>query len=192
MNQQQQPSSALDVQSVLSWIVFISRIGAASVEVFLHRGFGQRYFGVHALLVLVLVPLWSSCWPQHDMRPMTAFLVAYFVMQFAARVGTLHRWFRGTLPHSYYSGAPWIGYLVPWLPEHLVKRFVEPAALFAVGRYVADIDEPLGKYLVFAAGCLLVSASLSHLWLRQRAIDVRDAFIEQQAVMGHLQRRSRW
>jgi hypothetical protein len=192
MDQQQPSSSSPDMQSVLGWVVFISRIGAASVEVFLHWGFGQRYFGVQALLVLLLVPLWSSCWPQHDMRPMMTFLGAYAAMLLLARAGTLCRWFRGTLPHSYYSGAPWIGYLVPWLPEHVVKRFVEPAALFAVGLHVADVDEPLGKYLVFAAGCLLVSASLSHLWLRQRSLDVRDAMIEQQAVMRHLQRPNRW
>jgi hypothetical protein len=192
MNQQQPQQSSPDMQSALGWTVFVSRIGAVSVEVFLRRGFGQRYFGLQALLVLLLIPLWSSCCPEQDPRPLMTFLAAYVVMLLVARVGIFCRWIRGTSPHSYYAGEPLVGRLLPWLPERAVKRFVEPLVVFAGGFYLCEFSAPLGKYLMFAAGCLLVTAWLNDLWLRKRSLDVRDAMIEQQEVMRHVQRPSRW
>jgi hypothetical protein len=192
MEQEQQSQPLPDRAAILGWLLLISRIGAVTVEVFLHKGFGRRYIGLQALLAFVLIPLWSSFWPEHDMRAQIIFMEAYFAMLVIARMGVICNWFRGTQPHSYYSGTPHLCRLLPKLSENTVKKFVEPGVLLLVGLIVSDVSEPFGKYLMFAGICLFLSIAIGDAWIQKRAMDARDALIEQQSVADYLRRQGRW
>ena len=50
---------------------------ATSGEVFIHRDFGDRYFGLQALAVLVIVPIFSMLFPGQDVRALWLALLAY-------------------------------------------------------------------------------------------------------------------
>jgi hypothetical protein len=190
--QSQANQSPFDVRSALGWAVVISRIGAVSVEVFLRKGFGARYIGLQALLALLAIPLWGSCFHGDDISQLTIFLESYFVMVVVARIGVGYRLWRGDAIHSYYNGAPRLGRLFPWLSEATLKRFIEPGLVLVLGKFIHETNHPLGSYLLFAAGCLASSAWITDFAMRKRTRDLRDAIIEQQIVMGQFRGSGRW
>src|ERR1700759_4854793 len=88
---------------------------AASVEVFLHRRFGERYLGVQAAAVLLLIPGYCLGWQGYNVQPMFLLWIAYLLMCLAHRVGGLIARWRGERGHSYYTGWPHAMCLLWWM-----------------------------------------------------------------------------
>jgi hypothetical protein len=160
-------------------LLFIPRTLAFSVEVFLHTGIGERYADVQAAAALLLIPMYTIFWPGHDPRPMLLFLMLYVAMCFRNRVAGLLR--RGAPPegHSRYTGEP---RLLRHFPKHTEASFklrVEPALVFMIGAAIAVYSEPLGVYLMLAAGGLFVSVLSTAAVDRQLILDLNDLLLEQ-------------
>jgi hypothetical protein len=153
---------------------------SASIEVFLHRGFGERYLAVRGPAVIPLVLAYGACWEGRDIVPMLCFLAAYLVMCARARVGILARRKRGEFGHSMYSGVPRLMRLVPGWRESAVKRFAEPLLVLGAGCLACAIDEPLGLYLILGSFFVFATATVGTGWDRNRILDLNDAVIEQQ------------
>jgi len=182
-NQQEAPKESFqDVRTGIGWVTFISRIGAVTVEVFLHSRFGERYIGMEAAAALVLIPVFGLFWPDSDLLPLMQFLGVYLFMCLLARIGMTARRLRGDREHSRYTGFPHLLRLFRLLPEEAVKRFVEPFFVMCAGVVSYDFNEPLGGYLMFAAVCLFISTNLDDMWTRTRALDISDAVMEQQVT----------
>jgi hypothetical protein len=176
--------SAADERTAgLNVLNFVIETWATSVQVFLHVRFGERYFGLQAAAVLLLIPFYMTCWPHDDLRLMTLYLPAYLVMCGVARLDMLSRRRRGDVPaHSRYSGCPvftkWFGRM----SEVTVKTVMEPAILFIIAAMVRSDNRPLGTYLMIGAVCMAVQGQLGLAWMRMRATDMHDSVIEQQEI----------
>jgi hypothetical protein len=163
---------------------------ATSAEVFLRRGFGERYFGLQAAAVLLAVPLYGLLWEGHDLSLLMLFLALYIAAWCTARIGITRRRIAGAIEHSQYGGWPVLLSARPFrgMSELTAKRLVEPLFVLASGVGVAQVDPPLGSYLMLAAGGMAVSVRLAFGYQRARLVDMRDAFIEQKNLMERFRR----
>lgn len=162
-----------------SQLMFLPRAIAFSVEVFLHTRIGERYADVQAAAALVIIPMSTLFWPGRDPRPTLCFLALYVLMCVRNRVEGLLARGRSPSTHSRYTGYPRLLRHFPKHDEAGFKLRVEPLLVFVFGSAVAALDEPLGVYLMVAAGCLLVSALASGAVERQMLLDLNDLVIEQ-------------
>ncbi|MCK6486426.1 MAG: hypothetical protein HUU22_11045 [Phycisphaerae bacterium] len=196
MNDDRPPGPIQQTKAVLSWIAFIAGVLAVSVEVFLRRSrtFGERYMGVQAALVILLVPIYCAWWGGYDVRPLFYFLAAYLFMCLVIRIGGILERRRGGAPqHSRYNGFPRLCRLFPRVREVTVKSIIEPAVVFLVGVFMMPVSEPLGSYLMLASSGLLLSVNLLVGYERMRAMDMQDAAIEQRDLAESLRNgRDRW
>lgn len=173
------------IKALASWSVFLFQVLEASVVVFLRRGFGSRFLGIHAAVVVPLVLVYTLLWEGHDVRPVLVFLACYLVAVGVARTGCLWRRWKGREEYSYYSGSPSV---VRWpvfqgrLSERTAKAIVDPLLVAACGVAMLPASEPLGWYLVIAAGGAAASMQVAISYERTRVMDMRDAFIEQRNV----------
>jgi hypothetical protein len=155
-------------------------VWATSLEVFLHRDFGERYLGLNSLGVLLLVPLYTAFWSPHDPRPMMCFLPAFLLMCVVARLGMAKRRFGGLQGHSLYNGWPRFLGAKAKVSERSMKLLHEPLIAGVVGWAVRDsYNAPLGTYLMIGGFCLFVSASINEAAARAQAMDLNDAEIDQ-------------
>lgn len=67
MQQQEQVPLADRLKSGAGWIAFFSGALAVSVEVFSRRigTFGERYIGLQAAAIVLLLPFYTLLWPGH-------------------------------------------------------------------------------------------------------------------------------
>lgn len=183
-----------DTAVTLGWGLFFCRSLAASVEVFLHRGIGERYLGWQAAAVLVIVPLFGLGWEGYDQGPMMLFLMAFLFMCFCARISSIVRRVRGRPGHTFYTGWPRIMSDRAKWSEMTIKRFVEPLIVLCIGFLFLLVSPPLGAYLMTAAVGLFMSVSAIDLEDRTRALDMHDAVIHQEVVAERFRdmRGERW
>ena len=89
MSDMLEPRSPLqDAKGIANVLVFFFRVGSVTVEVFLHKHFGVRYFGGQAVAALLVVPLFGALlYPEHDQRPLLTFLGLFLFGCAAARAG---------------------------------------------------------------------------------------------------------
>lgn len=165
--------------------MFILRVWGVSLEVFLHRGMGDRYLGNQAAAVLLLVPLYASFWKGYDVRPLLYYLVFYVLACWISRWKSARARARGELCHSRYSG--WPRFLGPKarVDEITMKRFYEPAMACAIGwtiRYSYNV--PLGTFVMIGSWCLFSWVGISHAYHEAKARDLNDAAIEQELLAG--------
>ncbi|MFO0942068.1 MAG: hypothetical protein U0930_15120 [Pirellulales bacterium] len=173
-------------------LLFVLRIWATSVEVFLHRDMGSRYLGFNAVGVFFLVPIyWSFKWPHHNVEPMLLFLLAYLAMVLVTRASVLRRAVSGEICHSFYNGFPrLLAQNATEREEAVAKRYAEPITLIGFGYLTATLCEPLGWYVMIAGVSMLVLGILSNLSTQMQVTNLRDAMIEQRYMAEQF--RKRW
>lgn len=171
------------MQAVGGWVLFFSQVLETSIVVFLRRGFGARYFGIHALAVIPLVLVYTLLWHGHDVTPVLWFLACYCLMLGVARFGVVRRGIGSE--HSFYSGYPSVmkcRVFRGWLSERCAKTWVEPLMVLGAGALLTNVSEPLGIYIMLCAAGLVVSRQLAIAYMRNRVMDMRDSYMEQREV----------
>lgn len=171
--------------SALGWFGFIVQSLATSVEVFIHKGFGERYCRNQAVAVIPLLMVYALMWSEADITGIGVFLAAYLIACMCVRADVVRRRRRGEdMPHSHYGGRPliWRWPVLRRLREETVKGIVEPVLVFLTGALISPVSEPLGAYLMLAAVGLLTSVGLAREYQRMRALNIRDALIEQRQI----------
>ncbi|QOJ14815.1 MAG: hypothetical protein HRU75_09260 [Planctomycetia bacterium] len=193
MNQKEQQSAFHPDQfrSFVGMVVFICRALAVSVEVFLHNAgsFGERYLGLQvgaALLIMFVYPLF---WEGHDPTPLFIFMGFFLFACLCIRVRTAQRVRRGgPQEHTMYTGTPTLMRRFGRMGEAKVKSIVEPMFVFITGVFTMSLSEPLGGYLMVASVGLLASTHLTIGYERRRAMDMNDAYIDQQNAVDRFRR----
>ncbi len=185
MMSEQNQADNNSMKTALGIVNFVCRSLATSVEVFLHRSgsFGERYLGLQAAAAVLCIFGYTAFWPYTDVRPVLGFMVAYIAALAVARVGVFVRRRRaGPAVHSFYTGTPRLTRLLGRASEFWIKRFVEPALVFIAGVLTLAANEPLGVYLMAASFALFASVNLAAEFVRTRALNMNDAFIDQSTV----------
>lgn len=185
----QRDSNAADPRIAGAWLVFVCRSLAVSLEVFLHGRLGSRYLGLPGFGAAVLLALWTLGWPGYDLLPLLWFAGAYLAMCLLSRLGVFVRWLRKDIEHSYYTGRPHLLRIFPRWNELVLKRVLEPLLVCAIGIVVAQFNFPLGCYLTTASIGLALSVAITDERARTRALDLRDAIIEQRVTIRRLDAR---
>jgi hypothetical protein len=186
MNPQFQGTPTDHVRQTFAWWLFLARVGAVSVEVFLHRRFGSRYCRLTALMVVPLGLAYTWLWAAngYDVRPLLWFYGAYVVALLVTQMGVIVRLWRGDQEHSYYNGYPLLLRQSHAAREGRVKLWAEPMMVGSIGVLVTDFNDPLGIYLMFAGFSLFVCGLARWMWQRRQVVDMQDAVFEQQNTAG--------
>ena len=144
---QEQKNKRSDAEDTMNWVMLIVQIYSTSVEVFLHRHFGERYLGLQAFSVLILVPIHAYFLQGADCTLLTWFIMAYLVACVLQRIGMVRRKWRGVIQPSRYNGYPWL--LTPRcrIDEIFFKHWIEPLLVGVLGIALAPIDTALCSYL---------------------------------------------
>ncbi len=176
-------SGQQDVRSGVNIAAFFVETCAVTMEVFLHRHFGRRYFDAKAAAPLLIIPLFGAlCFPQHDQGPLLLFLLLYLVGLVCARseAERLHK--KGIIVHSRYNG--WPRSLPPTSTPDQELRAKSLGEPFLVGLWGAVFfvgwNAPLGAYFIVAAISLAASNCMYRMKVEREVADMSDALIEQQ------------
>lgn len=185
------------IEQLFGLFIMLSVSGLSStVEVFLRKPktFGQRYAGMQVAtggMLLFLYPIFW--WHGHNTDPIRVFLVLYITMLAWIRFQTFIRVRRGgPQPHTRFAGTPWIASVrgIRRLKDETVRGILEPSLVILTGAVIAEINAPLGGYLIIAGFALLACSNSAIGERKQRAMRMHDAQIEQQAVAEQF--RDRW
>ena len=179
----QEPKGGLhDLKVTSNCVVSVCQILAITVEVFLHRGFGERYLGLSAALAIPMILIFSMFFPPSTIGPLFSFLMFYLIMCVVARIGVLYRsWFGKETIHSRYTGSPYLMLLFPRWREITVKR-IEAVMVLGAGYAIYRDSVALGAYLMTAALGMFLSLFFSEVYSRSRAQDMKDAVIDQTLI----------
>jgi hypothetical protein len=179
--QNRRPQSDLGPQLIGELIEGIGRSICLTLEVFTRRGFGSRYVGCGFMGVVVIF-LFSLFFPGQDIRVLLGFAVLYVIFWLIAFVNAgIRRWRRLEKMHSLYNGRPHIWRFLPNWKEKNVKH-VEALAAILFGFGVHLLNRPLGDFLMIAAIFVFLRGYNDGIRVRDRAIRMSDALIEQKVV----------
>jgi hypothetical protein len=178
---EKQPVLNKDAHLVGEIIEGLARSTALSVEAFLHRGFGSSYIGCGLGAFLVMY-VFSTFFQGDDLRPMAIFAGLYGIVWLIAGINALiRRWRKMERVHSRYNGRPHLCRLLPGWQELNVKHLESLLVLF-VGFVIWILNRPLGDYLMMAGVFVLVRGYFVASALRDRAVELNNAVIEQREI----------
>lgn len=183
--------AAAVVTTVLGWI-------SLTLEVFLRKGFGERYFSLMRvamanavmLAVAFVLGLLNGIAPDagyYSPEPLAIIAVGFNVAAIFHLIWMWIRRWRNIPWHTRSFGENWLAFLF-WRWDWTFYRFIEPVACFAVGYFlVKTMEEPImGGWICLAAVALLMKNNISYYIQLERMWDFTDAQIEaanQQAAM---------
>lgn len=163
-------------------VQWLCRMWTAPVEVWLRKGFGDKYFGAPAAFAVLAVPLFATFFPESNIAPLVAFWWGYFVMLLYARVEMFRRWRRGEVEHTQYNGYSRLHRFFPRMSEQKMKGLVEPMVLIATGAACLTFSPALGAYLMTAGWAMAVSVRIMEIQDRERVLALTDAAFEQRQL----------
>ncbi len=130
------------------WSSFL-RFISLSLEIFLHKGFGERYFNSGALMAIVIVLFVYTnvfCFFQvlifaviFGRNTLLIHLFTYAVIVAGiAQLWLIHkRRKQGGRIHSWYSGDSFLSFLP--LSQHVLQMYIEPGLCLVIGLFIPDL-----------------------------------------------------
>lgn len=180
--QQQSPMGSSSIQAGYRFAEAAAGLFSQTIEVFLRRDFGERYFSLFGMFgklatYLVFLFLAFNYARQQDGLPLGLFfflsfglcLWHQFVIWQRKRAG--HRW------HSRYSGTSHLAALLPF-SSFTIKRWIEPLVAILAGFVLSSFSQGLGGWLIFAGCCLAATEALSDARFKTMILDAIDKDIE--------------
>lgn len=155
---------------------------SAMIFAFTRHSFGQRYFNLWGLGGVLVLSAWAVFTvPPHEMLLHNIMLFSFLFLA-AFHRARAPKMFRGGPVHSRYDGWPRVCDALG-IPESTAKWFVEPLLVSAIGGLLCAINVSLGLFIVIGAGMGILDRAFVHDMQLERARQMRDAEIEQDAVM---------
>lgn len=188
-NQGQQQNGASYYASSKALLVMAMEFFSRSVEVFIRKDFGVRYFDLlgasGSALTLFIVTMIAAVQFKEDTQTGNAilglYLLAYVVVALIHIQLAKHR---KEVIHSWYSGEPllysWILKHIdfPKIEEHHTKLYAEPILVFLLAYPVVFLSPQLSIWLTFSSICMFVRGQRALRTSRERYLDLVDAQIE--------------
>lgn len=168
-----------DARGTMNLAMLVIQAYAISVEVFLHRGFGERYLGSQAALVFLLVPFHAYLLRDYDPSQLFRFLGAYLIACVLQRIGIIQRRWKGVIRHSFYSGFPILATGNTRFDEPCFKIWIEPFLVMLAGAVLIALDRALGTFILAAGFALYIKGRMMNQLDRIKLLDMQDAMFDQ-------------
>ncbi len=164
------------------YLMFAARVLASPLEVWLRRGVGPKYFGIHALGTLLLFPLWTIFWPRES--PTALYILWALTMLHLARAKAESNRMvkKGEIVHTRYNGTSRLQRYFKRFSEAKVKGTCEPVLGLVVGGILMQIDGPAGSLIVASSVGMFLGQSAIEEAEKARVSELNDALIEQQSI----------
>lgn len=162
--------------------VFVARMFAAPLEAILRRRFGYRYFGMQALMAVVLMPFWMIAWPGHSRIGLMLFWWLTIVRFIRIRIESMRLLRNGVAIHTRYNGWPKLASVFKRSTESAIKAKWEPLFCFILGWVLMSVSEPLGSLVLVSTVALVLVHSTIDAVETARVMELNDAWIEQQRI----------
>lgn len=181
---QQAQSPSTPRRSGFGAFVFVCESLSVTAEVFIRRGFGDRYLSRQAAAAILAILVFPAFAGTTDVEALLPFLGFYLFMLFGRRVESVKLRAKGPAPHSRYSGFPVLLYLplLRRIDEARFKATWEPWIVMFGGVFLMPVSEGLGRFVAVAGIAMAITESLRRAYFEHRARDLRDAYLEQRAM----------
>ncbi|QBD75185.1 hypothetical protein EPA93_03925 [Ktedonosporobacter rubrisoli] len=179
---QGQQEQTFTFEQKVNILQYFTLFPALTVMVFLRRKIGYRFLDMLKIQIMVVL-LWGyGIFSAIPFGPQAGTIVVLFSLAvlIAAIIERRLRWRdikRGIRWHTYSRGISWFSYFLP-LPEHIVKRFIDPAAVLIPGIALFFLFRPLGFYLILSAVCLFLFETIDFQKQIDRMLDQLDNQVE--------------
>jgi hypothetical protein len=162
------------------------------VMVFLRHKMGYRFISqprlmIMAALLFVIATLGAFLPIGANIYFLYIFLLAFLVLGFIERRLRWRDIKRGISWHSRSRGISWINKILPTVPDSIMKRFIDPAVVFAVGLlFLFFIQELTGIYLLIAALCMFAWESYDYERSINLMLDQLDNLIDSEVMSQNI------
>jgi hypothetical protein len=191
MNQQQN-KNAKPPGEIVNWPLIACISVGLPLELVLHNvmTFGVRSVGPRAGAAVLLMVLWLTCYPAQNVVPLTCFLIGVIALSIIAQTSATFRWWRGKKTNTRYNGKPYAMWLLPHWKEVTIKR-LEPVLALLLAWVIHHFNHPLGTFLITSAIGLGIRVAVEHRMIRELAMDMNDAMIQQKIALETLRNMQR-
>ncbi len=185
----------IQVPLIIAVILYIFqiflRLMTVSLEVFLHRNFGERFFSpieyIAGVITLYLFASLGRVLFYAHMSGLMFFGLAAMAMG-AYHLYVIHdRKKKGIVQHSRYWGDSWPFFYELGYSHQTIQFYIEPACCFAIGLFFALANPLLGGWIVYGSIAWFFFCQLELRKWNNRILDAIDQEIEarnfQKAVM---------
>ena len=178
--QQQQRPPFQDVRDGFNVLWHLVNGYATGILPFIRKDFGTNFFGINALLALLVMLLFGAMENSDDML-VYMFVWALFVA--AQRLDAARAARNGRIIHSRYGGDSFLAYkLAPKSKRKTVQMLIEPGICLIAGVLISPYSPGIGNYLIVGCFAVLMFNGMSRAVMEQRVRQMHDAHIEQQAT----------
>lgn len=168
----------------------VARLPSLSVEVFLHRKFGERYLTGGMVVASGLFVHAAGCliagvspfeWRGASLGT-ALFLVAFagFSLGHRYEIGRRNR--SGLRWYSWSDGVSWRVWGLTPFRQHFVQARLEPAVVLVAGWALLTVDRVLGSYLIATAVILFLKAGRTLQRRKEAWLDYIDKTIESEEL----------
>jgi len=182
MSKEQPQMSFTDFRFAVNLVTWLAHILSLPLNVFLHRGLGERAIGIPGVVVIPVLILYGTLLTGRGAWTIVVVLWLYIIMCAVWRFYAVYRRRRLKIPvHSRYGGRPWLQDLMPNRTELTVKR-IEPLIVFLFGLATLWVNLPLAGFLVASAIGQALSIAITEAMNHAKMLDQQDALIEQEQL----------
>lgn len=176
MSRQQEPGDHLTMANAYNGISLLAHSLSLTCTVFLRTDFGREGIGVLGLCSIVLMLFYATF---TQCPAMLVYFWLWILAVICQRIKQAMNRRRGVILHSYYNGYPWlVKRVMPRISERNAKG-VEAFLCMFIGFGLAQLDPPLGWFVIAGGVATLLAETLIVEQSRRRLQMMRDAEIEQ-------------
>ncbi|MBX9787852.1 MAG: hypothetical protein K2Y37_02965 [Pirellulales bacterium] len=149
--------------------------------VFLRHRFGREALGLRAVIGILAMVVYMATYPES--AAMSGYFFLWWIALVLQRLGHFVRRTKGIVLHSRFEGEPWIGALLPPALREGGAKFLEVVLCVLVAAMLQGDDMALANFMFLGAASLTVKAVIDGRADYRRVAQMRDAEIEQRAML---------
>lgn len=178
MHKQQGPGDQITMKGTFDGLYFGCLCHSTALSVPMRRGYGREALGMNGFgAMVILLVAWGA--------DTTGIMMMYFWLWFCAllfqRLITVANRKKGIIPHSRYSGWPYVAMAFPGVKrESQAKGIVEPLICLVVGVALFSVSEVAGAFFIVGMFSMAVVEGTHRRFDEVRVQQMRDAEMEAQ------------
>ena len=183
---QQQQGGGLGVGGVVNLLYVLVSGHATCVTPFVRRNFGSEALGRNGAVAMFIIVFYMAVYPRHG--ALLDFGGLWLLMLILQRLKTGWLMRKGVALHSQEVGHPWLGFIIPAVKQYETACIIEFFVLLGFGIWLSNYDAALSRLVVVSSVCLVVKSAIEQDIVRKRLRGMRDAEIEQRAMLDRYRR----